>query len=358
MKQLFFFFLMLTILTIPAAASSVPEDLKHALPEGAEDILELEDLSGTDDLESGVLGIWQHMKEHAGEIVHQRVGGAVRILLVVLLCGLIEGGAIGDSGKTALFLPMVGALAITMLTAGSLDSLLGLGRETIRQLASFSKVLLPVLAAATAAAGGVTSATMQQMTTVLFVEILIHLIEALLMPLLFLYVGLLTAGTCLKDQRLHTLADGVKKVVTWALCTTMFLFTGYLSAVRILSGTADVAAVRLTKATISGVVPVVGGIISEATETVLVGAGIMRNSIGIFGLLAVLAACAYPFLQLSIQYLLYKLTAFISSMMGESELYKLISGLGGAFGLALGMTGSCALLLLISILSSVAAVIP
>lgn len=358
MKQVLFFLLVLGMLTVPAYAAAVPQELERAIPEGAEDILELEDTSDASGLENGVLGILHHMKEQVGEIVHQRVGGAIRILLVVLLCGMVEGGTVGGGGKTTLFLPMAGALAVTALAAGSLDSLLGLGRETIHQLASFSQVLLPILAAATAAAGGVSSATMQQITTVCFVEILIQLIESLLMPLLFLYIGLLTAGACLGDSRLNALADGVKKIVTWTLCATMFLFTGYLSAVRILTGTADSAAVKLTKATISGVVPVVGGIISEATETVLVGAGIMRNSIGVFGMLAVLAACAYPFLQLGVQYLLYKLTAFLSSLIGVPELCKLINGLGGAFGLVLGMTGSCALLLLISILSSVAAVIP
>ena len=44
--------------------------------------------------------------------------------------------------------------------------------------------------------------------------------------------------------------------------------------------------------------------------------------------------------------------------MGAPSLCKLIDGLGGAFGLVLGMTGSCAFLLLISVLSSVAAVTP
>ena len=70
----------------------------------------------------------------------------------------------------------------------------------------------------------------------------------------------------------------------------------------------------------------------------------------------VLALCAYPFVQLGIQYLLYKLTGFLASAMGGPELCTVISGLGGAFGLILGMVGSSALVLLISILASAAAV--
>ena len=70
----------------------------------------------------------------------------------------------------------------------------------------------------------------------------------------------------------------------------------------------------------------------------------------------VLALCAHPFLHLGIQYLLYKLTAFLASVIGDTELCGLIGGLGGAFGLILGMVGSCALVLLVSILASAAVV--
>ena len=84
----------------------------------------------------------------------------------------------------------------------------------------------------------------------------------------------------------------------------------------------------------------------------------LKNTIGVFGMLGILAACAHPFLQLGVQYLLYKLTALLAATVGAPSLCKLIDGLGGAFGLVLGMTGSCAFLLLISVLSSVAAVTP
>ena len=84
----------------------------------------------------------------------------------------------------------------------------------------------------------------------------------------------------------------------------------------------------MTKTAISGMIPVVGGIIAEASETVLAGAGLLKGAIGVFGLLGVLALCAYPFLQLGIQYLLYKLTAFLASVIGDTELCGLIGGLG------------------------------
>ena len=358
MKRWVFMVLAVFLLVGEAGAAEVPRDLMKALPEGTEDLIEFADPADPGGLARGVGRILEDMKGKVGEVLRQRTRGAASVLLVVVLCAAVEGFSQGTGGKTALFLPMVGALSVTLLTAGSLDSLMGLGAETIGELNRFSKALLPTLAAATAASGAVTTATVQQVTTVFFVDLLLNLVDGLLLPMVYLYTGALAAAACLPESRLGAIAEGLKKILTWILTTALLVFTVYLSVARVISGAADGAAVRVTKAAISGVVPVVGGIIAEASETVLVGAGMLKNTVGLMGMLAILAACAYPFLQLGVQYLLYKLTAFLAAAIGAPGLCKLIDGLGGAFGLVLGMTGACALLLLVSVLSSVAAVVP
>lgn len=351
--------MVLCLLTGQAQAAEVPKDLRDALPEAAEELLEEGDFSTADGFLDGMGTLWETVTDKAEDILRQRLRGAASVLLVVVLCGAVEGFWLGaGGGKGLVLLPMAGALTITLLTAGDLDSLLGLGRQTIEELSLFSHALLPTLAAATAAAGYFGSATVQQVTTVFLVDLLISLVEKLLLPLVYLYIGVLTASCALPENRLGVLAGGLKKCITWLLTTALIGFTLYLSIARVVTGAVDAASIRVTKAAISGVVPVVGGIIAEAAETVLAGAGLLKNTIGIVGTLAILAACILPFLHLGVQYLLYKLTAFLAAALGAPQLCRLIDGLGGAFGLVLGMTGSCALLLLISVLSSVAAVVP
>lgn len=76
------------------------------------------------------------------------------------------------------------------------------------------------------------------------------------------------------------------------------------------------------------------------------------------GMLVVLAICLTPFLQLALHYLAYKLAAALAGTVDHSRLGALMDSIGGAFGLLLGMTGSCALMLLLSIVSAVSAVAP
>lgn len=359
MKKIIWIFLVCLLCTVSVRAVEVPQELRDALPEESQRLLENVDPSGSGALGDGVSQLLETMSGKVRTVFKERLRGAVSILLVVILCGIVESVSKATGSEiSAKALTMAGALLVTLLAAGSLDSLMGLGARTIDDLSQFSRVLLPTLAAAAAAGGAVGTATVQQVTTVFFVDLLLGLINGLLMPMVYLYIGALSASAVLPDGRLGGIAVALKKVITWILSVALIVFTLYLSVVHIVSGAADSLAVRVTKTAIAGAVPVVGGIIAEAAETVLAGAGMLKNTVGVFGMLAVLAACAYPFLQLSVQYLLYKLTAFLAETVGAGTLGKLIDGLGGAFGLVLGMTGACAILLLVSILASIAAVTP
>lgn len=346
----------LLLLTVRARAAELPREVERALPREAEAVLEDVDLEGDNALAAGLGAIWETLADKAGAVVRRQARGAVSVLLAAVLCGMAEGAWPGE--KVSPVVSMAGALSVSLTTAGSLEELMGLGVEAMRQLNGFSTVLLPTLAVATAASGALSSASVQQAAAMLFADILMRLVNGLLVPLVYLYVGVLTASACLPDNRLGTLAEGLKKTVSWLLATALTAFTLYLTAARVISGGADALTVKVTRAAISGAVPVVGSIIAEASETVLAGAGALRSVVGLGGVLAVLAACAYPFLRLAVQYLLYKLAAYLSSLAGPPGLWKLIDGLGSAFGLVLGMTGACAMLLLVSILTFVGAVVP
>ena len=348
---------LLAALTAPALGAELPREVERALPEGAAELMEQDSWDGAASFTRGISAVFRRLSARAEEILRQQLRGAAVILLAAVLCGAVN-GLIWNGGGGLRVLPVVGALSVTASAAGSLDQMIGLGSATMDQLTAFSHVLLPALAAACAGAGAVTSAAVQQVAAVWFSDLLLQIIQNLLVPMVYLYIAALTAAACLPESRLEVLAQMLKKGIVWVLSGLLLAFTLYLSAARVLSGPADAMAVKVTKTAISGAVPVVGGILAEAAETVLSGAGMLRGTIGAFGMIAVVAACGIPFLKLGIQYLLLKLTAVLAASVGPPELCRLIDGLGGAFGLVLGMTGSCALLVLISVLSAAAVVTP
>ena len=283
LKTCCFLGLALLLLTLPVRGAELPPEVERALPREAGQLLKDVDHWDVNSFPEGLCAIWNHLRKDVNTVLRRQIRGAVSVLLVAVLCGLVSGfqKGVGDESR---FLPMAGGLAVTALTAGSLDSLMGAGTAVMEQMNTFSKALLPTLAAVSAISGGAVGATLRQIATVFFADLLLGLIHGLLMPMVYLYAGALAAGCCLADKRLTAVEELLKTVCTKLLTAALLAFTLYLTVGGIFAGTVDSARVRVTKTAISGMIPVVGGIIAEASETVLAGAGLLKGAIGVFGL--------------------------------------------------------------------------
>ena len=105
---------------------------------------------------------------------------------------------------------------------------------------------------------------------------------------------------------------------------------------------------KAAKLSISGMVPVVGGILSDASEAVIVGAGVMKSGIGIYGMVTFCAILVTPFLTIGVQYLMLKMTSALCSGFDLKKPSQLIENFSSAMGLLLGITGAVSILLMIS----------
>ena len=137
---------------------------------------------------------------------------------------------------------LAAALAVVLLSAGSISEMIGLGVETIHTMNDFSKTLLPLLSAACAASGSVTAAAVREVGTTLFADVLITCINNFLIPLVYIYIGAITANAVLHEHSLKSISKVIKKCITWVLTILLTVFTAYLTISGAVSGTADAAA--------------------------------------------------------------------------------------------------------------------
>ena len=341
--------LLLMWCVVPVSAAQIPQELTDAIPDSARELLDDTDKDDSfTSLNDGLSGLWNRTCKLLIVTVQDSLGGVILVLSAILLCSVAE-DCFSAAGGGKLFnpVPLVGTVGSNM------KNLMGLGEETIQELNVFSKALLPTLSAATAAGGGAVAASVRQVTTVFFSDLLMSLIHSLLLPLVWVFVALSATDAILPSGRLGGIARGLQKGITWLLSGSLVLFTSYLTLSGAFASSADNLTLRMTRSAIGGAIPVVGSIISDAADTILAGAGVLKQSVGILGTLTILAACILPFLKLGVQYLLLKLSTFFAATVAPEPLVKLVEALSTAFGLVLGMTGAAAALLLISVASSV-----
>lgn len=352
MRRMVIFLALLLILTVRVNAAEVMEqqaeqfgveELERNLPQAARAYLE-EIPTETQDFTEGVTEILTGTLSQSGGYIRASVFLLLRILLILILCRLVETGEYAAVGHAV---SLAGVLALAVCCAADLRTMIGLGKRTIDEMMNFSTLLLPVMASAAAASGSATGAGVLYGITAVFSKLLVGFCGRVLIPMVYAYLALGVTDAALQEARLKKLQELLAWLIRWGLKAVMYVFTGFIAVSGLLSGSVDATALKAAKVTISGVVPVVGGIISDAAEAVLYSAGILKSAIGTFGMLAFLAVFAAPFLRMALHYLAFKLTAVFGGILGSS-LSGFMECITGAMGFLLAMLGSCVVMCLLS----------
>jgi stage III sporulation protein AE len=357
---LFILFALLLALPCRAEISKAQSDalgvpaLEQAVPRSAAEAAGSLSVSASFSVRDKLDEIWSSFVGDLTAHIKSGAVSAVSVLVIAVVCALAS--AVFDGGSLPQYINLAGCLAVSYSAVGDVNSLVSISRDALQTLSDFSRALLPTLCAAAASSGAVTSAGAKYAATALFMDVLITLSNTVIVPLIYAYIVSAAAFSALGNPAIGS----IMKLIKW-LCVTLMTaltlaFTAYLSITGAVSGAADAAVTKAAKATISAALPVVGGIISDAASSVVAGAGLLRGAIGAFGMVVICAVCAAPFAALGARYLLYKAAAACASALPAGRIPELINGIGTACGMLLGLVGSGAIMLFLSVISSVKAV--
>ncbi len=208
-----------------------------------------------------------------------------RLIAIVLLISILKSIA----GKKVIVIEWIGALTVGYLLFSETDALIDLGVQTVRELSDYGKLLLPMMTGALAAQGGVTSSAALYAGTAAFDAVLSNAISLFVLPMIYVVIAFSISYAAAGEESLKKMRDLVKWLASWIMKIILYVFTGYISITGVINGSADAAAVKAAKITISGMIPVVGGILSDASEAVVISTGEVKNAAGVYGVIAILA---------------------------------------------------------------------
>ena len=338
MRKLVFLLVLVSIFRFPVSALDleaprVPDQYSAFIP------------SDPKNLGEGILEMLREALLYFRPDLREAVSICMSVGAVAMLTSLLQ----NFPGVSQRYMDLGAIGAVSLLLFQGTNSMIHLGVETVGEISAYGKLLLPVLAASLAAQGGVTSAGALYGATALFSTMFSGVISTLLIPLIYFYLCLGVAKGVSDSELLNRFQDGMKSFMTWALKTVLYIYTGYMTVTGVISGTTDAAALKAAKLTISSMIPVVGGILSDASETILVSASTVKNAVGIYGLWAIAAIWLGPLVKIGTHYLLLKALAAISTIFTGKKISGLVDSFSGAMGHILAMTGAVCLMFLVSV---------
>ena len=354
MRKIILAALTLAFLILPARAQEPvepdltfgAESLEQALDDETRDALSDVSPTSAGDFGKELWRIVSSAISEAGLALRPALFSAGKVLAAAMLCAFA--GYAQEDGGMKLPAQLAGAFAITALCTKDVSSMIGLVRETVTKISDFTALLLPVLSSSLAASGGSVSAGALLAGGSFAMSLLTKLASGVLIPLVYVYI-LLSAAECATDGgglgKIRALGGRALTLLMKGLCA---VFTGYLSLSRVLTGSADTLALKAAQAAFSGMVPVVGSMLSDASESLLAGAGLIRSAAGAFGILAVFSMAIVPFLRLGAFYLALKLVGAIGDGAVMKPHAALMSNLASAMGYMLAIAASALWMSLVS----------
>ena len=347
---------MVLLLSFSVSAEELtPEDfgadqVTSELPDAAADAFGELSLSDAEELPARLEQLWTFVTGQSHDIFFsalRNMGLLLTVTFLTAICGLWT-----DSKWVGL----CGLIAAAGMSLEHVSSCLTVGLDALEQLRSFSMVLLPCLSTASAVSGAVTSAGLKFAASMVFFDGMLVVMTEYAVPILYGYLAVMLSAQITGNSMLQSVTKFLRQGMRWALILISVGFTVYISVTGLLSGAADAAAVKTAKTVLSSAIPVVGGILSDASSALLGGAAMVRNSVGVLGLLAVLALCVTPYLTLGIHYLFYRAAAVLAQSYCDKGMAGLLDGFGDVFAFLLGMVGSAALIVFVSVVSLMKAV--
>ena len=359
MKRILLCIVFVLFLQIPAQATDIIreesdilgiDDLKDHAPSDVE--LDIDESTSLDDGLKGILG---RIKDEAQGIFTASLS-CVGVIIAVAVLGAIVRSIQGNTPNNApRYVDAVSAIAISAAAAGNINTFMGMAERAIESIADFTTVLFPTLAATVAASGSPAGAVVRHSASVFFSSTLISAINSVLVPLLYTYIAAATANAAIENTSIGKICAFLEWFISGTLKVLLTAFLAYISISGFVASTGDVAGVKAISA-VGSAVPVIGGILSGATDAVLSGAKVLKNSVGIFGLISVISICLTPTLILAINYFTFKGAGALLSPVCDAKSSELVGKIGTAFGMMLAITASCALLIFIAIISCMFAV--
>lgn len=222
-------------------------------------------------------------------------------------------------------------------------------KSSIEDLVGFVNCLIPLLITLMITTGNIASASMLQPIILFIITFIGNFINTILIPITLITVALNVISNISDKVQISRLSQFIDKTVVWVLGIVLTLFVGVSSLEGSITNGVDGLTLKTTKAAVSNLVPIVGGILGDSIETLMSCSNILKNAVGIVGVIIILTICVTPIIKLTALMWVYYLGSALCEPIADEKIVKLLGQVGSTFKLLLAIMSSISVMLIIGI---------
>lgn len=219
-------------------------------------------------------------------------------------------------------------MVILILAVDSFTVAVEAAKQAITRMIEFMIALVPLMLTIMTTMGNIASVSLFHPLIVSMIHIIGTLVYTVVFPLLFLSTILSVVSSISEKYKVNQLASLLRKISITVLGGLLTIFLGVLSIQGAAAAVTDGIAIRTAKFVTGNFVPVVGRTISEAADTVVGASLLIKNTVGITGVVLIILICAFPALKILSLSFIYNFAAAVMQPLGNSPIIESLSTIG------------------------------
>jgi stage III sporulation protein AE len=273
-----------------------------------------------------------------------------QLLVIGILAALLQRLSTSFGSKMVVDLAFaVCFFVLVLLGLQSFRLAAGIAQETVDTMVSFMHSLLPMLATLLVAVGGVTSAAVFHPLLWALVTTIASLVQHLLLPLILLSTAFSLVSSFSSEFAFPKLGGLLRQAVITILGVMFIVFSGFMVVRGAIAPITDGISLRTAKYLTKAFIPIAGGMFADSLEVVVGGSLLIKNAVGIFGLVMILCLMAAPLLKVLAMVFIYKLVGALLEPISDRRLLQALAVLESSLVLVMIALGTAALMFFLAI---------
>jgi stage III sporulation protein AE len=296
------------------------------------------------------VSVFKYITSTAIQNMKSPLRAAAAVLGVLLACALLGAmkNSFGEKSLDTVF-GLVSTLCIAAVLLVPVTKCVSFCARVISDASRVMTAFIPVFAALGTASGHPASAVVFQGLLLTVSQAVSQIAANGFVPMVDMYLAFCVVGAISPGVNIGSIASFMRKIVSFALVLCMTVFTGILTVQSVISQASDNVAAKTAKFVVGSAVPVIGSAVSDAVNTVMSCANLMRSTTGALSLMVFIVMFLPPVIDCLMWMLVADVSVIFADMLGIGQASGLLKAVSEAMRLLTALVFSAALAMIVSV---------
>lgn len=285
-----------------------------------------------------------------GKEIVSSIKTLVGVLVIVLIHSILKTVADNlETSSVSQIIYYVQYILIVTMIMSNFSNIIQNIINTINNLVGFMNTLMPILVTLMVYTGSITTGGLLEPIILFIIQFIGNVIVSLVVPAISIITVLAIVSKISDRVQIGKITKFLKSTIVWFLGIVLTVFVGVISLEGTLTSSVDGITAKTAKAAVSSLIPVVGKILGDSVDSVLGCGLVLKNALGVVGVIIIIGICATPIIKLSILTIMYSISSAIIEPLADEKIVKLLEEFSGISKLLLGILCSVAVLLIVGV---------